>query len=44
MLLRDLDEEKSKSYESKPYIFDFQSFSVLKGRVIKWAIIRITVD
>jgi hypothetical protein len=44
MLLRDLDEEESKSYKFKSYIFDLQSFSALKGRVTEWAIIHIAVN
>jgi hypothetical protein len=44
MLLRDLDEEKSKSYGFKLRILDLQSFSAFKGRVTKWVIIRIAVD
>jgi hypothetical protein len=35
MLLRDLDEEESKSYEFKFHIFNLQSFSALKDRVTK---------
>jgi hypothetical protein len=44
MLLRDLDEEESKSYGLRPRILDLQSFSALRGRVTEWAIIRIAVD
>jgi hypothetical protein len=44
MLLRDLNEEESKSYEPRSHIFNLQSFSALRGRVTEWAIIHIAVD
>ena len=44
MLLRDLDEEESKSYGCTPRTLDLQSFSALRGQVTEWAMSRIAED
>jgi hypothetical protein len=44
MLLRDLDEEESKSYGPTPRTLNLQSFKILKGQVTEWAMNYIAED
>ena len=44
ILLRDLDEEESKSYGSTPRTLDLRAFSAVIGQVAEWAINRVTED
>jgi hypothetical protein len=44
MLLRDLDEEESKSYGPAPRTLDLQPFKILKGQVTEWAMNCIAED
>jgi hypothetical protein len=44
MLLRDLDEEESKSHGSTPRTLDLRAFNVAIGQVTEWAINRVAED
>jgi hypothetical protein len=44
MLLRDLDEEESKSYGSTPRTLDLRAFNAVIGQVAEWAINRVAED
>jgi len=44
MLLRDLDEEESKSYGAMPRTLDLQAFSVCTGQVTHYALEKIGKD
>jgi hypothetical protein len=44
MLLRDLDEEESKSYGFTPRTLDLRAFNAVIGQVIEWAINRVAED
>ena len=44
MVLRDLEEEESKSYGSVPRILDFQAFSFLMGQITEYAMNLVAND
>ena len=44
MLLRDLDEEESKSYGAMPRTLDLQAFSVCTGQITHYALEKIAKD
>jgi hypothetical protein len=44
MLLRDLDEEESKSHGSTPRTLDLRAFNAVIGQVTEWAINRVAED